>query len=649
MEIIMKKIVVLLGLIAMVLPQRLCSQKKQYRKAAKYMSKANYNDAAVMYSGMVQNGDSSITVLSNLADAHFKMAAYDQAANWYALLWKRNKDSLPSEYMYRYALCLKTTGNYVKSDSIMRFFASRNENDSRAQKFMSKKDYTYWINAKKTDFLIHPFSMNSGATDYAPSLYKEKLVFSSDRDSSVVSSYIDKRSNGKRAQLFIENNAGTQLMAFSEDTKSKFNDASVAFTKNLDTLYITRNNHTKRRFKRDKLGYSRLQTYRMTKVNQTWGNIEKLPFNDVGYSVAHPSISPDGKKLFFTSDRPGGFGESDIYYVDIHEDGSFSEPVNLGPEINTEGRETFAHLANNGVLFFASDGHPGLGGLDIYGVRFETGMAKCVVNLGSTINSPWDDMGMVMHADNRSGYIASARNDNQMDIYAFETNNNNAFSFKCVSDVTVSVTHAQNKEKQSDVLVSLFDADNVLIGEGHTNDNGLLSLAVPLKKGTHRMAIQKTDYKNNDSINVVVNEDNAALELKLEIHPKQQHHEVVKLDVLAKLDLPSVWFHFDSTQLTAQGKESLDKVVAYLNVHNYTHLTISGHTDAYGSAAYNKQLSLKRALRVKTYLESRGVASGKLSAHGYGFEQLLNNCKQAKNCNKLQNQQNRRVNIEIEQ
>ncbi|WP_109298757.1 TolB family protein [Aquimarina sp. AU474] len=277
---------------------------------------------------------------------------------------------------------------------------------------------------KSKNFSLHVLNINSGFSDYAPSFYEKELVFASSRDVNSISKAYDANSNQPFLDLYTTNNKSDKetIKKLKGGINTKFHESSAAFTKDRKTVYFTRNNYYKRKSKRSEEGAILLKIYRAQYIDGKWDNVEELPFSSDEYSIAHPTLSPDGRLLYFASDMPGTLGKSDLYVVEINRDGSFGKPVNMGDQINTEGRETFPYVSDQGNLFFASDGHLGYGDLDIFMVLPDVDNNVGVYNLGAPINSPKDDFTFIINEENKVGYFASNRRGSVGgdDIYGFE-------------------------------------------------------------------------------------------------------------------------------------------------------------------------------------------------------------------------------------
>ncbi|EMY3484293.1 PD40 domain-containing protein, partial [Flavobacterium psychrophilum] len=211
---------------------------------------------------------------------------------------------------------------------------------------------------------------------------------------------------------------------FSNSVNSKFHEDSPVFTNDMKTVYFTRNNYKDGKTGKDDRKVILLKLYKATLIEGKWQDITELPFNSDQYSVAHPALSPDNKTLYFASNMPGSKGQSDIFAVSIISDNTYGTPVNLA-KINTEGRETFPFVTSDNELYFASDGHQGLGGLDIFATKLtKSGLPGQVINVGAPVNGPMDDFSFMIEKPSRTGYFSSNREGGLGldDIYYFKEN-----------------------------------------------------------------------------------------------------------------------------------------------------------------------------------------------------------------------------------
>ncbi len=266
-------------------------------------------------------------------------------------------------------------------------------------------------------------AINTPYLEFSPTFYLNGVVYVSSRNQG---GWKDKNTGEAFYQLYyseaLSSGALTKPYSFSPQINSHLHEGPAAFSPEGDVMYFTRNNIQQGVSKADEAGIVRLKIYQARKGALEWEKITELPFNSSAYSCAHPTLSSDGSRLYFASDMPGGFGGMDIFYSKKI-DGNWTTPVNMGPEVNTPKNEIFPFIFNDKILFFSSDGHQGMGGLDIRAWDI-SGSWKETIPLDPPFNSEADDLGLIFNALGNKGYFSSARNGGagQDDIYYFELN-----------------------------------------------------------------------------------------------------------------------------------------------------------------------------------------------------------------------------------
>ena len=400
------------------------SQTGRVAKADKDYNKYAYIDAIKTYERIYEKGYKSDEMLLKLGNAYYFNADLEKAAKWYGELYTSKEDQ-DAEFYYRYAQALKATKDYAKADAMMDKFNAKSGNDSRGKLFAKNRDYLAEIQKNSGRYTIENAGINSEYSDYGSAYMGTKVIFSSARDTGNFSKKKHTWTGQNFTNLYsadlTEDGALGAVDKFGKKLNSKFHESTPAFSKDGKTVYFTRNNFL------DKRGYDEskvtlLKIYKATLVEDKWTDITELPFNSDSFQTAHPALTPDGKTMYFASDREGTLGKSDIFKVSINDDGSFGEPVNAGPAINTEARETFPFVTAKNELYFASDGQPGLGGLDIFIAQIkEDGSIKEALNVGAEANSPKDDFALIINTDTNKGFLSSNRDggNGSDDIYKF--------------------------------------------------------------------------------------------------------------------------------------------------------------------------------------------------------------------------------------
>lgn len=619
------------------------AQDKKLQKADTKFTNYAYASAIQSYEQLVKDGYTEEEVYKNMGNANYLNANYEEASSWYGKLFSLKGADIDPEYMYRYAQTLKSLENYKESDAWMNKFKSARENDQRALVFDENRDYLEQIEERSGRYELKNIGLNSKVSDFAPSFYEDGLVFSTARDSGLLSKNVHKWNNGSFLNLYkaAQDNQGnfTNVDKLSKKLNKKTHESSTAFTKDGNTMYFTRNNSDDGKFERDEDGVSRLKIYKAIKENGEWNNIEELPFNGDSYSVAHPTLNNDESKLYFASDMPGTKGESDIYVVDINKDGTFSTPKNLGDRINTESRETFPFVTESDKLYFSSDGHPGLGGLDVFATDLKNERGE-VFNIGRPLNGEEDDFSYIINEETKKGFFASNRKGGQGndDIYSFIEMT--PLDFTCHTAITGIVKDQKTNALLTDASVTVYDKDNKVVSSSQTDASGVFEMEGNCSEGAYKVVATKADYEDSTkTFNTEKSEDVTGIEVML---VQVDNGAPIGTDLAKYLNIEPIYFDFDKYFIREDAKISINKVLAYLNESPNVNVQVRSHTDSRANDAYNMTLSANRAKATADYLIEAGIPSIRISYEGYGETELNNGCSNGVPCNKENHQLNRR-------
>ena len=608
-------------------------QGSKLNKADKKYDKYSYIDAIEIYEKVAEKGYKSVELFQKLGNAYYFNSELDKASKWYGELFALNQET-DSEYYFRYAQALKAEGNYEKSNQYMELFAQKT-NDSRAKLFQENKNYLTNIDAVSGKYTIDKTDVNSEFYDYGPTFFGKQIVFTSSRSEGNQYSKIHAWTKQNFTDLFVASidNDGRlgSVENFSKTVNTKFNESSPIFTKDGKTMYFTRNNYNdgKKRKSDDKVIMEKI--YKAELVNGEWTNVKELPFSSDNYKTAHPALSTDEKTLYFASDMPGSFGNSDLYKVSIDSNGNFGLPENIGTTINTEGRETFPFIDADNNLFFASDGHPGLGGLDIFEAKVNNNSFEKPVNIGKPLNSQLDDFGYVTNKDGL-GFFSSNRDGGIGfdDIYTFRI---------CTHTLSGLITDIDTKEILPNSKVILYDDKMNKISETIASEKGLYSFKIDCNK-KYLVRVSKEEYETIEksfepiSIN---GESKLDFELKRKIFPIE-----VGTDLAKVLNISIIYFDLDKWNIRKDAAEDLEKIIAVMNQYPSMTIDIRSHTDSRQSHKYNEQLSDRRAKSTLEFMVKNGINRSRLTAKGYGETQLVNNCSDDVPCSETEHQKNRR-------
>ena len=621
-----------------------------------------YADAIKVYESLVTEQTTDQGIIQRLANSYYFNGELKSALKWYEQLFIINENQ-DAEYLYRYAQSLKSAGDYRKSDEILQKFNHKASAEKRADLIRSDKNYLEDIKENSGRFQIADAGVNSRYSDYGSVVYNNKIVFTSARDTGgVVKSNFQwtNRSFSRlyTADLMPDGSVGKPELLVKRK-KDNFNESSPIFTKDGRTMYFTRNNFTDGKRRSNDKNVTLLKLYKAELIDNTWQNVKELPFNSDQYSTAHPALSVDEKTLYFASDMPGTLGQSDIYKVAINQDGTFGAPENLGPTINTEGRETFPFISGENELYFASDGRPGLGGLDIFASRIKAnGTFDDVLNVGEPVNSKQDDFAFSIDSKSRSGYFSSNRENGLGldDIYRFTETRR----LICEQNLSGTVTDAETNEILPNTSLTLFNEKFDPVGTITTDEKG--NYIFPDlrcgKKYTIRTA--KNDYNAKEVVVAILKEKGETTQMitlnkvfkplaaktvaikKTVISPVKVGSIRIGVDIAKLLNLPMNFFDLGKATIKKTSEPQLMKVVNLLNEYPAMKLDIRSHTDSRSSSESNQILSEKRAQSTKNWLIQKGISEDRLTAKGYGETQLVNKCADGVKCTEKQHMQNRR-------
>ncbi len=601
------------------------AQNSKTKKADQYYDRLQYTDAAEAYQKLLKKGEGNTYVFTRLGNSYYFINDTKKAETYYKRVVKR-KD-VDAETVYNYAQSLKANGKFADYNTYMKQFAEMKPNDSRAVAFMKNPDYLPEIideNAQKYS-ATNLDALNSKYSDFGGTVVGSDFYFTSARNTS-------RKKYGWNEEPFLDIYKASLVggMVKGEsllkgDVNTKYHESTVAITADGKRMYFDRNDYYNGKYKKSEEGINELNIYYAENVNGEWKDIKPVPFNDREYSTSHPALSPDGSTLYFTSDRPGGKGQADIYKVSISKDGTFGTPVNLGDNINTEGKEGFPYVDFNGTLYFSSDAHLGMGGLDVFAAAANGDGFGEVRNLGLGVNSSDDDFAFVYYPATEEGYVSSNRKGGKGsdDIYKIQ---------KIQScELLVMVVDSETGEALPNARLDLFDNRENKLKSQNTDANGKGTLAVACNQA-HVVQAFMDGYESNAE--TIAAQRSGEKNVRIALRPIDQivEGEMVKLN--------PILFDFDKHNIKPQAAFELDKLVELMKKNPDMVIKVEGHTDNRGSDAYNMDLSERRARSTVQYVISKGIAKDRISGQGFGESRPAVAC--APNCTEAQHQQNRR-------
>ncbi|MFD2603138.1 OmpA family protein [Flavobacterium suzhouense] len=626
-------------------------------KAELLTEKYNYDEAIKTYLKIEEKGFRTASLYKKLGDAYYANNDAGQAIRWYRELFKLKKEVIEPEYYYRLAQSLKTVGKYDDANKLLDELHTIKSDDQRGDLFDKNRNYINSIESNSGRYKVKITTASSTVSDYGAAFYgTDKIVFTSNRDSLGVTARKDRWTNKAFTALYIAEIGPkgdlVRPQKFSSRVQTKLHESTPVFTKDKQVMYFTKNNLNDGKLQKDDKDRILLKIYRAEADGDKWKNIKELPFTSNSYNTAHPCLSPDEKTLFFASDMPGGYGMSDIYSVSINEDGTFGNPENLGPGINTEARETFPFVTET-KLYFASDGHPGLGGLDVFVAELQpNGTYVKAINVGEPINTHFDDFGFIINEESRMGYFTSNRTSGigYDDVYSLTEYI--ALDFTCRQFISGIVSDKETKKAITGAKVALYDADENLMEEMVTAEDGVYYFGVDCEKA-YTVKIQALDYLPKElPTEVTEKEGDVVLPAVMEKPEKIVEPEapnmyenaapVVGLDLAKKFRIEQIYFNTGRYNIRPDAAKQLDKIVIFMKEHPSIKIDIRSHTDSRGPEKQNQLLSENRAREIMAYIIRKGIDSKRLTAKGYGESQLVNKCADWVKCTEKEHQANRR-------
>lgn len=565
-----------------------------------------------------------------LADSYYKTGNLEAAEAVYekVVTVSNTKDI---QY-FNYAKVLMANNKYDKAKQVLQDYIRVHKNDAVAKMMLSScnsindrfRDTTlYTLEEVGTEGFTNAFSVTE---------YQDGIVFVADKEV-----FSGRKTYPWTGQSYLgiyemkKSEDGTWMdpQVMKGDINGRFHEGPATFTKDGKTVYFTRSNYYKRKMELNENHENNLKIFKATLVGDKWQNLEELPFNSDDYSIGHPTLTQDGKTLYFVSDMPGGYGGTDIYMSNL-ENGEWSKPENLGEVVNTPGNEMFPYVDDDGSLYFSSDAHNSMGGLDVF-LTYNNGEKWAnPENLNYPINSDKDDFGFSLSENNQTGFVSSSRSEHDK-IYEFskhqpkfnligfahEKGNQNA-----VGDVTVEITNAETME----VMKAVSDAQ------------GKFKIKLDPESHYELLCTKMGCFSRTDEIST------KGLKYSQDFYAD---FEVEEIELFKPIVLENIFYDFDEWYIRPDAAIELDKLAKLLKDNPEIDIELGSHTDCRGSDKYNERLSERRAHAAIQYLVQRGIEASRLTWKGYGEKVPVNGCTNGVVCTEEEHQQNRRTEFQV--
>ncbi|MCX6251992.1 MAG: OmpA family protein [Bacteroidetes bacterium] len=625
----------------------------QIKNARKEISLFNYSNAITILKKALDKKKCPAEIKREatilLADCYRRQNDVPNAREWYSKAVKF-ADIDPLNYYY-YAQALRSSGDYAEAKQMFLHYSVSVKQDRQGQLLAAYCDSAVkWQNRPPDREIRNPRILNSAQSDFGAVTFEKEILFASDR---IVATRQD-RMYGWTGYNYLHLFSASPIDPsnyygdFSKPSEAgnPFNEAwhvgPVSFNKTFDEVFINETSLSKDKGRKDpgRIRTHMLKLFSSVKKDGNWSKPEPFFYNSDDYSVGHPALTPDGNTLYFVSDMYGGYGGTDIY-MSTRENSMWSPPVNLGPVINTAGNEMFPYISLNGDLYFASDALPGFGGLDIFVSNNINGKWTTPKNMGSPLNSSYDDFALTVAPDNVSGFFSSNRpgGEGNDDIYSFRkipvkkvVPPQQAFVTGCVKNKT-TLTPIPN------AVVFFIDNkhDTALIIR--TNANGCFTTPVDKHRSYITKAMQ-TGYIS-DCLSFSFDTLDNKYDLTL---PRDLLLDQLEVNKIFRLD--NIYYDFDKWKIRKDAEPPLNDLVLILRENPVVTVELGSHTDCRGSDEYNQKLSQRRAESAVKYIIHNGIEVTRITAKGYGETRLINKCECLK-CTSAEHQMNRRTEFKI--
>jgi len=632
-------------------------KSRKEKRGDKYYTIYAFDKAIDFYS---RSQNLSTEGLRKLAKSYKNLDQNIKAEITYQKLINSTEGVIPEDY-FNYAMILKTNGKYAEATKWQDEFRRLKPDDLRSKSFTAGEPGFSNLMADSSKYSLLHLDVNTDAEDFAPSFFKDKIVFASTRERPkfIVRKYNWNRkpfldmyvSEIDKSQLKKPSNLSHQLNGIKHDGPAAFNEDGT-------TIAFSRNDYDTK--KKDKI--VQLDIYFSNFKDGKWSDPTPFFLNSKEYSVGQPWLSANGNTMYFTSDMPGGFGGADLYRTTKDDKGTWGKAENLGNKINTEGDEMYPFLQEaNGVLFFSSNGRFGLGGQDVFIAPLNGSGFGPVVNAGRPVNTSADDFAAIVNTQMKSGYFTSNR--------AGGSGDDDIYSFEILKDLGIGKRingFAKNKNGSPlpHTFITLQDSKGKVLDTVTTQETGMFSFLVESDKD-FKIAGTKEKYQEGDTVantfgkdfivkanvtllqneNPVAEKYNVGDDLGKKLELKPIFTETGKKKTIAHAE--TVYFDLDKFNIRPDAEIELNKIIEVMNANPEMVIELGAHTDCRASSEYNQKLSDKRAKATVDFIRKKITNPSRITGKGYGKTKLINKCScdddKGLNCSEADHQKNRRT------
>lgn len=606
-----------------------CSASHYFQKGDKAYNEMRYSVAIPLYQKGLDK-DRQIKYVEQLANSYREINDTKKAELLY-LEASKSSEASPMTYFYLGKMHMES-GRIAAAIKSFTTYLQKNPDDVVAKMLLAS---CWSVDDRFEDTTLYDIqTINSGdfKNSFSAIEYKNGVVFSADKDVFLNNKKAGWTGNSYLDLYYMEKSDSGQWLApqiLKGNINGRFHEGPATFNKAGDTVYFTRSNYSRRKMVKNDNNENNLKIFQATLEGDKWKNLVELPFNSDDYSCGHPTLAPDGKTLYFVSDMPGGLGGTDIY-KSVLENGTWSKPENLGNVINTAGNEMFPYIHKDGTLYFSSDAHNTMGGLDVFMSYYYDGRWMTPENLNYPLNTSSDDYAFSLLDDDTTGFVSSSRDEGDR-LYEFTKKPPTFYLYgisrekggtKRVPGVTVSITRA------SDNKVFKMVSD----------DKGEFKMKLQPEEEYYLVCTKEGCFTRTDNIST------KGLKISQNFYADFEVEEIV---INKPIVLENIYYDFDKWDIRKDAAIELNKLVKLLKDNPTIEIEMGSHTDARGTDKYNMVLSDKRALSAVRYLISKGISPSRLTWKGYGETVPLNKCVNGVKCTEEEHQLNRRTEFKV--
>lgn len=613
--------------------------------ASSYLSKGDKRFGEEEYERAIEYYKQGLGKASNPGEVNYKIAEAYRRSNRLVQAEPYYKAALDANFRkedtyFYYALSLKANGKYEEAMRWMQDYlrvGTSSQLKSMAARELENMQQLDEILGKNQRYEVENLeALNTEGSEFAPYVRDNSLIFSSTRGPGK-----EYMGNGEGfldifAVTLTDSVAemGGAAQKFEVVNMEGLHDALPAFTNEGSTMVFARGNEG------TKKGRQNVDLFISQRRASGWTEPKLLSINDRETWDSSPAFSPDGRTLYFSSSRKGGFGGTDIYKTTIDDNGRFSTPENLGSSINTSGNESFVSVGPDGTLYIASDGLPGLGNLDLF--RVENGQP---VNMGQPVNSPGDDFG-IFFVNEQYGFFSSNREGGKGgdDLYRFMKSARKQVNFFVDGTLYQLREGARQRTAVANHTVSLQDEEGNQLRTASTDGSGEFTFALD-SASTYYLIAEKPGFFTARQRISTEGKMPAQDELQNEVNEVRLTATLVLNEIVKEkaIVLENIFYDFDKANIRPDAAQELDKLVQVLEDNPSISIELSSHTDVRGSDAYNLDLSQRRAESAVEYIISQGIARNRITAKGYGETRpVVRNAK-----TEAEHQRNRRTEFKV--